>query len=51
MGFLSGLFRGRGYTTISGSQLQKMLNNSNNGDKNEEKPQEVPPKNKKTSAV
>ena len=29
----------------------EMLNNSNNGDKNEEKPQEVPPKNKKTSAV
>ena len=29
MGFLSGLFRGRGYTTISGSQLQKMLNKSN----------------------
>lgn len=29
MGFLSGFFRGRGYTTISGSQLQKMLNNSN----------------------
>ena len=29
----------------------EVLNNSNNGDKNEEKPQEVPPKNKETSAV
>ena len=29
MGFLSRLFRGRGYTTVNKSQLQKLLNNSN----------------------
>ena len=29
MGFLSRLFRGRGYTTVNKSQLQKILNNSN----------------------
>lgn len=29
MGFLSVLFRKRGYTSISGSQLRKMINNSN----------------------
>lgn len=28
MGLLSKLFRGRGYTTINGSQLQKMLNSN-----------------------
>lgn len=30
MGFLSILLRKRSYTTINGSQLQRMLNNSNN---------------------
>lgn len=30
MGFLSKLFRGRGYTTVNKSQLQKILNNNNN---------------------
>ena len=28
MGFLSGLFRGRQYTTINGSQLQKIMENN-----------------------
>ena len=30
MGLLSKLFRGIGYTTINGSQLQNMLNNNSN---------------------
>lgn len=29
MGFLSQLFRGRGYTTVNGSQLQRLLRNNN----------------------
>lgn len=29
MGLISGLFRKRSYTTITGSQLQKMMNNNN----------------------